>query len=341
MLLDTVLLLAGLGGLVVTGDLVVRGAAALAREIGLGTLMIGLTVVAFGTSAPELAVNVQAALADSGEVSFGNIVGSNAANVGLILGLAAVVKSLSIRPSVIRREVPMMLLASVAVFVMAHDRWLGAGGGFQNAAGDELWDIIDRGEGILLVLLFGIFCYYTLRDLLNPDESDAYLRELSLEEAPTERLSRLRVTVYILGGLIGLAVGGRLTVIGAVGLAESLGVPKEVVGLTIVAIGTSLPELVTSLMAVRRGHTDLVVGNVVGSNIFNLLLVLSVTVLVRPLPVPLGGQIDLLVMLALSLVLFPLAVSGQNRISGFEGGFLLIAYVGYLTWRCYGAFAGG
>ncbi len=334
-------LVAGIALLIGGGDFLVRGASSLARRLNVKTLVVGLTVVAFGTSAPELAVTLHAVLAGSGEVSFGNIIGSNAANVGLILGFACLLRPIHIRPSIVNREVPMMLVATCAVFVMAHDQWLGSA--VEPARSDlsvAIWNGIDRADGILLLLLFGIFCYYMVNEVVQQWDTDAYLTSLPVEKPSEELLTLPWSLIYLIGGLAALIIGGRMTVNGAVGIAEILEVPSEVIAFTIVAIGTSLPELAASLMAIRRGHPDLIVGNVVGSNLFNLLLVLSATAVVGPIGVPGGGFNDLWVMGGLSLILFPLVVSGQNRISRWEGGFLLIIYLAYLAWRTTRAFGG-
>jgi len=325
MLLDVLLLIIGLALLLGGGDVLVRGAVGTASILGISTLIIGLTVVAFGTSAPELAVNLFAAYQDNTDVSFGNIIGSNIANVGLILGCAALYKPLDIQPTIVQREIPMMLIATAVAAVMA----------FDIALFDAPGDSIARGDGMILLLLFAGFMFYMLRDALSQRKSDAFLAEMTEELQEQEKPSSLWLSIVLLiAGLAAVTGGGKLTVDAAVTIAESVGMSQAVIGLTIVAIGTSLPELATSVMAARRGHTDIAIGNVVGSNIFNLLLIMGTTASFRAIPIPPdGGHIDLIVMAALSLALIPIAFIGRNIISRFEGGSLLAIYVGYLSWR--------
>jgi len=315
------LLAIGLALLIAGGESMVRGAASLARQLGVSPLVIGLTVVAFGTSAPELAVNTTAAIRGNGSVAFGNIVGSNLANVALVLGLCALARPIAVQGIVVSREIPMMLLASAAALVM----------GFDVLRSQEP-SHYDRAEGILLLMLFGVFLYYTIAETLRKRRTDPFVQQAEQHPAG-ERLRSLRTSAFlVIAGLTGLVLGGRLTVAGAVGIAEALGAPKALVGLTIVAIGTSLPELVASLMALRRGEGDLAIGNVVGSNIFNLLFVLGITATIGRVPVPPLGHTDLTVMLAFGAGLLAFAF-GRNEITRPEGGVLLAAYLGYLGWR--------
>ncbi len=326
LIVSIVLLLAGLAMLIVGGDLLVRGATNLARLLGVSELVIGLTVVAFGTSAPELAVNVLAAWEDRGEISFGNIIGSNIANIGLILGVAAMIRPLKIRGQVIRRELPMMLLATAGILVTAADAVL-----------RRDTSVFDFSDGLIMLLLFGVFMYYTVADFLADHSSDVIKEEsesfLATVKPDGSRASLALSVLMTLGGLALLAGGGHVTVDRAAHLALALGVPQVIVGLTLVAVGTSLPELVTSVIAARRGQSDLAVGNVVGSNIFNLLLILGVSALVRPIPVPAGGWHDLFWMAGLSVLLVPMVLTTRNRIMRYEGVILLSAYATYLGWR--------
>lgn len=312
--------------LIFGGDLLVRGASMLARVLGVSELIVGLTVVAFGTSAPELAVNVLAAYEDKGDISFGNIIGSNIANIGLILGIAALIRPLKIQSQVIRRELPMMLLATIAICILAADRQL------RGSA-----DAFDLSDGLLMLLLFGVFIYYTIAEVLyggEPDviktESEQYLQKMT---AQSSAKSLAVSAVMVIAGLGLLVFGGQLTVDRASELAVLFGVPQVIVGLTLVALGTSLPELVTSVVAVIRGQSDLAVGNVIGSNIFNLLLILGVSSSVRAVPVPSGGWFDLLWMAGLSAILVPMVLTSDKRILRREGVGLLMGYAVYVGWR--------
>jgi len=318
----------GMGLLLLGGDLLVRGASRLARVLGMSPLAVGLTVVAFGTSAPEMAVNVLAALRGSGGLSFGNIVGSNLANIGLIFGLAALLRPIPIQDVVVRREIPMMLLATVAAMGMAFDHWL-----------SDRPTFFDRGDGVTLLLFFVVFLYYTLGDFLR-GHGDAATRTVSSDLATKATAVAegrpLRDLAHLALGVVLLTVGAELTVDAATSLARALGVPEVIIGLSLVAIGTSLPELAATLIAVVRNESVMAVGNVVGSNIFNLLLVGGVTSLIRPIPIPEGAAADLLVLAALSLLLLGVSISRGQRILRAEGGILLSVYLTYLSVRLLG-----
>ena len=318
MLTDSLLLIVGLFLLVAGGDGLVRGASALAFRLGISPLVVGLTVVAFGTSAPELSVNVAAAITDRGEISFANVVGSNIANVGLAVGLVALFRPIAIERAVIVREIPMMTLGTVATLVLACDVWL---------TGSDGPNSFSRADGLTLLLFFVIFLYYTVSEGLRQ-------RSAAAGEPPVEGLLTFpRALVYVALGLGGLMLGGNLTVDSASSLALQLGLSQAFVGLTVVALGTSLPEIVTSLMGVLRGSDAIAVGNVVGSNIFNVLFVLGTTSSIRAVPVPAGGIWDLLVALAFALVLLPISFNPARRI-GRKGGVLLVSgYVGFIAWR--------
>lgn len=320
---DVLLLALGLLLLIGGGDALVRGAASLARQLGISPLVVGLTVVAFGTSAPELAVNVSAALRGSGELSFGNIVGSNIANIGLVIGITALIRPVAMHLAIITREIPMMTLASLAAILMAADALLGQGE----------HDAFGRADGWILLLLFCVFLYYTISDALKERSHAKADDEMELTGKP--RSTRVSV-VLTLAGFAGLIGGGRLTVDAAIEVARSLGVSEGLIGVTIVAVGTSLPELVTSLVSVMRKQTDLAVGNVVGSNIFNLLFVMGITSVIRPIPVPATGLVDLFVAAGLAMVLLPLSINPQRQVARWGGLLLVGTYAVYIGWRVAG-----
>lgn len=323
MVLQAVLFAVGLALLLGGGESLVRGASALARRLGWSTAVIGLTVVAFGTSAPELVVSLLSAARGTSEIAFGNVLGSNVANLGLLLGLTALILPLRVDSTLLTREIPLLLLVSAAALVMGLDRWLGTGD-----------DLISRADGIVLLLLFVLFLYANARDVLRAPSADPLLvaadaaRGAGVERAP----SLGRAWFLTLVGLVGLASGGHLVVGAAVELARAVGVSEVVIGCTIVAVGTSLPELVTCLAAARQGQDDLAVGNLVGSNVFNLLFILGGTALLLPVPVPSGGWVDLAVSAALAGLLVPMAFT-QRRISRAEGAVLLAVYVAYSAWQ--------
>lgn len=321
MLIDFLITIAGLTLLVGGGDTMVRGASALATRFGVSPLAIGLTVVAFGTSAPELFVNVTAAWQGHTELSFGNILGSNMANIGLIIAITALFRPLHIHNVVVSREVPMMLLATLIAAVLGLDGFLkGQPNGF------------DRGDGAVLLLLFSIFAYYTLRDLVRQRRDDSRTFPASSTTTPPGYSFMVSAALSI-AGIAGLAAGGAVTVHGAEGLARAWGVSEAIIGLTLVAVGTSLPELVASVMASLRGHPDMAVGNVVGSNIFNLLIVLGTTATMRDIPVPEGGVSDLALVICLSTLLWVTSISQGRTIIRAEAALLLGIYVTYMVGR--------
>jgi cation:H+ antiporter len=330
MLVDFLQLAAGLTILIVGGDLLVRAASSLARDLGVSTLVIGLTVVAFGTSAPELAVNIGAALRDAGSLAFGNVFGSNMANIGLIIGLVAVVQPIPIQNILIRRELPMLLLATTAALVMAFDVDLG---GTRNA--------YMRTDGVVLLLFFFVFLYYTVGELVarrsaSPEAAAAMgppLIEVPNVPGPAGRHRLGKDIALTLIGLAALIGGAELTIAGAVGLAVQFGVPEVVIGLTMVSIGTSLPELAAAISCLRHGKPDMAVGSVIGSNIFNTLLVAGVTSTMRPMAIPPNGHIDLLATAGLTLMFAITASTQGHRIIRTEGLLLMATYIGYVTWR--------
>jgi len=322
MAFQVLLIVVGLALLLCGGDLLVRGASGLARDLGVTPLIIGMSVVAFGTSSPELAVNVLAASSGNSGISFGNIFGSNIANIGLVLGTAALIRPIGIEAPLVRREIPMMLLFTGAAIILALDPLLGR----QEAR-------FSRGDGIILLLLFGVFIFLTALSVVR-GRAAADLPGGVESVAATGTRHSIGVDAGLLAiGLLALLGGGRLTVDAAVALARSAGVSETVVGLTIIAVGTSLPELATSAMAARRGAIDLAVGNIVGSNIFNLLFVMGITSVVAPVIVPARGYADLAMTAILSIMMLAVSLTRGRRIFRTEGIVLLALYVAYIAWR--------
>lgn len=304
----------GFGLLFIGGEALVRGASRLAVSWGLSPLVVGLTVVAFSTSAPELAVTVQSAVGGQADLAVGNIVGSNIANVLLILGLSALAAPLVVRQQMVRIDVPIMLGASVLVYGLA-------------------WDgQVSRGEGGLLLGLLGAYVWLALR--LSRRENPVVNREYAQEYgvSPAEARRWPAHLGQVAGGVVLLVIGAGWLVEGATQIARWLGLSELVIGLTIVAVGTSLPELATSLVAARRGERDIAVGNAVGSNIFNLLSVLGLTALVAPAGVPVSAaalHFDLPVMTAVAVACLPVFANGY-RIARWEGALFVSYYAAYL-----------
>ena len=323
MTLNLLMLVLGLTLLLGGGDLLVRGASALAASFGISPLVVGLTVVAFGTSAPELSVNLMAAFQGSSDISFGNIIGSNIANIGLILGISALIRPLAIHGRIISREIPMMLLASILALIAGMDGLL-----------RQAPNVFDRSDGLVFLLIFCVFLYTTVGDIVSAKPDEPFLKEVEGLPVKTSFSKTLANLALFGAGLVLLVFGGKLAVSGAVGVAELLNVPRAVIGLTIIAVGTSLPELVTSGVATWKGQTDIAIGNVVGSNIFNLLFIAGLSATVTPIPVPTaGGWQDLVMMVLLSLFLLPLCLTDRNRVVRWEGALLLTLYLGFNDWR--------
>ena len=318
------MLLGGLLLLLAGGTALVSGASNLARHMGISPLIVGLTVVAFGTSAPELVVNILGAMRGETDLALGNVVGSNLANLGLVLGSAALLRPVTIEGQIVRRELPLLMLATCVLLVMCLDHLLQEGS-----------PILSRSDGLVLLLLFSIFIYISVNDILAARQDPLIDNVLEMEQTLPARTtdSRRMDAVLIGGGVISLAVGGHLVIVYGSQLAGVLGVSPTVIGLLVVAIGTSLPELVTSIIAAWRKEADLCVGNVVGSNIFNSLLVLPVSAVVRPLPIPTGVVGDILVSLAFGALLLPIFVFGQARMQRTVGALFLLAYIGYMVFR--------
>jgi cation:H+ antiporter len=309
-------LIAGLVLLVAGAEVLVRGAAKLAAQFGISPLVIGLTVVAFGTSAPETAVSVQAAFNGSGDIAIGNVLGSNIANVLLILGMTALVAPLVVSRQLIRLDVPIMIGASLVTFGLAWDGEL------------------SRIDGALLftaVVVYTLFLVISSRrESKAAGADDEFAKEFGLDE-PAKPHAALINAGLVIAGLVLLVVGSNFLVEGAVALARALGLSELVIGLTVIAIGTSLPELATSIMAAFRGERDIAVGNIVGSNLFNLLCVLGLASLVSPQAIsvsPNALAFDFPVMIAVAVACLPIFFAGYS-INRWEGALFVAYYVAY------------
>jgi cation:H+ antiporter len=305
------LLAAGFLPLIYGANLLVDNASAIAKRFNIPNIVIGLTIVAFGTSAPELVVNVFSAVSGNTGLALGNVIGSNIFNVAAILGIAAVIYPLTVKSSTTWIEVPLALLAGILVLVMANDRLI-------DQTGNEA---ISRIDGIILLVFFIIFLVYNFQ-LIRKGE---YSEELVVKDQ-----TPLKATLMIVAGLILLVIGGRMIVFSAVKLANLWGMPDRLIGLTIVSIGTSLPELATSVVAARKRNTDIAVGNIVGSNIFNVFFVLGTTAVITPVPFQQTAQADLLVNVLLCLLLFIFIFTGKGRrVERWEGVIFLLIYLLY------------
>lgn len=320
MIIYVVIFLAGLGVLYLGADWLVKGSARLARILHITPLAIGLTVVSFGTSAPELVVSVVAAVKKEADIALGNVIGSNIANIGLILGVSAVITALKCNVKTVKREVPIMIGVSFLLLLLSLD------------------GKITFLDGLILfsgIIAFTLYNYLSARKEaleISPDVEEKYVNLLS---SPQLKLSRsLTLT---LGGLFLLLISASLIVDSAVVIAERLGISNKIIALSMVAVGTSLPELATSSVAAFRGESDISIGNVIGSCIFNILSVIGLVSMLDPIDVGQGFIWDFLVMFFFSFLLIPLMVS-RHMISRKEGVLLLILYSGYIGWLAFQAF---
>jgi cation:H+ antiporter len=315
-LVDAGLIVAGIGLLVAGAEMLVRGAVTLAKAARISAAVIGLTIVSMGTSLPELTVSVAAALRGASDLSLGNVVGSNIFNIGVVLGVSVLILPMRVHGSAVKLEWPFMFLVSFQLLLLARDGSL------------------DRLEGSFFVIGLALFTAYAVvvgRVAVSGEEATDLAEEVS-RRAPKADVRTIGAAVAMLaGGVALLVLGGEALVRGAVSLARALGMTERLIGLTIVAIGTGMPEAATSIVAARRGQSEIALGNVIGSNIFNILGILGVSALIHPLaisPQMLGS--DLWWMLALSFALFPMMRS-RAVITRLEGGILALAYGTYLT----------
>lgn len=309
MLISVLQALAGLVLLFIGGECLVRGAVAIAHKFGMSSLSIGLTIVAFATSSPELAVSLSAALDGAAEISIGNVVGSNIANIGLILALSAVIHPMTVDAKINRIDTPIMLAAVVIMSLML---WNG------NAS---------RLEGFLLCAGLVLYLTFTLwHARVYPELAD----DSDMGNLPISHPILFQVIIFVLG-LLMLVFGGQLLVTGAVAIATMLDISQAVIGLTVIAVGTSLPELATTLIATMRGYGGMAIGNIVGSNIFNIFGILGLTAAIQPLQTGDIGWPDLLFMTLISLVMAVFMFT-RNLLNRAEGSILFIGYVLYTGW---------
>lgn len=314
-MLNTLFLIGGLALILLGANGLTDGAAAIAKRFKISDLVIGLTIVAFGTSTPELVVSATAALGGSAEMAIGNVVGSNIFNVLAIIGVTALVMPIKVGQSTMSKEIPLMILCSIVLACMANDVFLDGGS----------TNVISRIDGLVLLGFFLIFLRYTFaiaRDG-NPEDETTEIKEMPIWKS----------VLFILGGLVGLIYGGQLFVDGASGIASSLGVSESIIGLTIVAGGTSLPELATSVTAALKKNAGIAVGNVVGSNLFNVFFILGCSATISPLPMGGINNVDMAVLIGSSILFWLVGWFFKKRtITRIEGALLVICYVAYTAY---------
>lgn len=311
-MLDVIFLIGGLALILLGANGLTDGAAAVAKRFNISDLVIGLTIVAFGTSAPELVISAMAAMGGSAEMAIGNVVGSNIFNVLMIIGVTALVMPIQVGQGTLSKEIPLVVLASFALAFMANDVWLDGG----NA------NIISRIDGLVLLAFFLIFLRYTFAIAHNggDEEEGEKIKEMPIWKS----------VLFILGGLAGLIYGGQLFVDGASGIASSLGVSESIIGLTIVALGTSLPELATSVTAALKKNSGIAIGNVIGSNLFNVFFVLGCSATISPLPMGGINNVDMAVLIGSAILFWLVGWFFKKRtITRVEGALMVICYVAY------------
>ena len=315
-MLDLIYLVGGIAIIILSANWLVTGASVIAKRFGINDLVIGLTIVAFGTSAPELTVNIFSAISGSTDIAIGNVLGSNISNIFLIVGVAAAIYPIAIHNNTKWKEIPFSLLSVIIIAFVANDVFIDKA--------DE--NLISRIDGLILLSFLIIFLIYTfgMAKRNKVDESNVeHIKTMPLQKA----------VLFIIFGLIGLFFGGKYLIEGAVNIADFLGMSKKVIGLTIIAIGTSLPELATSIVAAVKKKPDIIIGNVIGSNIFNVFFILGTTAIIKPLPFDFSINFDVGVSMFASVLLFLTTITlGRKIISRSEGIIFLIIYVVFITY---------
>ncbi|OGY94731.1 MAG: sodium:proton exchanger [Candidatus Komeilibacteria bacterium RIFOXYC1_FULL_37_11] len=315
-MLTYTLFIVGFYFLIKGADWLIEGASSVAKKFKVSNLMIGLTVVSFGTSAPELVVNILASFKGSSDLAIGNIIGSNIANILLILGIAAIIFPLAVRKGTVNKEIPLNLLAVFVLWLLANDQLID----------NVVFSTLSRIDGAIFLAFFVIFMYYTLG-----------LSKVEGESEEVEKYSLWKSILMIVGGIVALALGGQWIVDGAIKIAFKFGMSESLVGLTIVAVGTSLPELAASAMAAYKHKADIAIGNVVGSNVFNIFWILGASAIIRPIIFSPALNFDIYFMAFITVLLFLFMFIGKKMIlqrwQGVTMVFVYIFYIGYIIIR--------
>ncbi len=310
--MEYLILLIGFVLLIKGADFFVEGSSSIAKIFKVPSILVGLTIVAFGTSSPETAVSINAALKNSNEIAVGNVVGSNIFNILLVIGISSVIKPMKIHRKTILKEMPFLLLTSIVLYVLGLDVKL------QGFIENEL----TRADGIILISLFSIFLYYIVEmAILSKEDSNEEIKMMSLSKS----------ILFSIGGIIGILIGANMVVNSSSAIAIRLGMSQTLVGLTIVAVGTSLPELVTSVVAAFKGENDIAIGNVVGSNIFNILFTLGSAAIISPIPINQKVFFDMLFLIGATILTF-ISVTTRQKTSKLEGLIMSIAYIIYMVY---------
>lgn len=323
--LQILLLILGFAFLIKGADWLIMGASSTASNFKVSKMLIGLTIVAFGTGAPEFAVSISSLLSGKSDLLFGNVVGSNILNILLLVGIGALIRPIRVKKNTVRKELPLLLLISTVIVVLFFS---------VNLAGVNTSNIITRSDGIICLLLFGIFLYYIIAMAHKDHASNKEV------EKPQWNVGRSLTITGI--GLVGVVLGSQLVVNSASTIAAAAGVSERVIALTIVAFGTSLPELVTTITAAKRGENELIIGNIIGSNIFNICIVLGLPVAIFGTITPsmegIGLYVDLGVMLLASILLWIFTLK-DRKVTRLEGAIMLLVFVAYYSYVAYGVLA--
>lgn len=313
-ILSLIKFLGGLALVIKGADLLISGASGLARRIGIPDAIIGLTLVAFGTSLPEFTINIKASLKDASEITLGNVIGSNIANILLILGISGLIRPLSIHLTFVKKEIPLNFLSTLILFAMVSDTVLDGNG----------IALISRSEGLVLVTTFVGYIYFLT----------AFLERQVFKDG--KQLGYLKGSILIIIGLLGLIMGSEWTVSGGVELATFLGISQMIIGLFLIAVGTSLPELATSIVAAYKGNSDIAVGNILGSNIFNVSFILGASALINSIPVPTNVFKDMMMLFVATFLFFISNYLGRKyTISKAESITFLVIYILYAAYSWY------
>ncbi|MCL1946308.1 MAG: calcium/sodium antiporter [Chitinivibrionia bacterium] len=316
-LINILLIVLGMALLVKGGDILVDGSSSLARRFNVSELAIGLTVVAFGTSAPELVVSLSAALGSHPEIALGNVIGSNNFNLFFILGATGLIAPLAVQRNTVRFEIPFSLFAAIIMFLLAN---------FAFPFAEDEKDMVTRIDGIILLVFFVLFIFYVFKSMKNGETAD-------VKNTDAKTFSLLKSILFIVFGLVFLVVGGKIVVDSAVFLATALNISEKVIGLTIVAIGTSLPELVTSIAAVLKKSDDIAIGNIIGSNIFNIFLILGASATVCPMEYsPIFNRDIYFLFFGTTLLILAMFTGKKRKLDRWESAVLLLLYVGYVVY---------
>ncbi len=318
--MEYLLLIVGFVLLVKGADIFVTGAGSIAKKFNIPDLIIGLTIVAFATSAPEIAVSTVASLGGQNDMAISNIIGSNIFNMLIVLGACSIIVPIHVQPKILKKEFPFAIVSQVILLIMLGDVFLGNGN----------INILSRADGLILLIAFAIFMAFVIKSAFSHQETED-VAEIEEEVEEIKEVSTIASLIMIVVGIVAVVFGGDLVVKSASEIAYSFGLSETLVGLTIVAFGTSLPELVTSVVACRKGSSDMALGNVIGSNIFNVLLTLGLCSIISPIAIDVVSIFDATIVLVFSIITYIMCFTGK-KISKLEGSALLIMYVAYTVY---------